>query len=470
MLSTWIKSRDILGMNARNLNYIRPFNRKSAKRLADDKLGSKKRLKKVGLPVPELIAEIRSRQDLDNLDFSSLPKSFVLKPNFGFGGEGILIVYGKKKGFQDVWVKADRTPVTVDDIRNHVLNILDGSFSRTGSADVAFFEERTKLPKIFRAYSYRGMPDVRVIVHNNVPVMAMLRLATKESQGKANMKLGGIACGIDMATGTTTTAVIGHEYPRIIEYLPSNRRVPLSGIRIPYWDKILEMAVKAQKASKIGFLGADIALDRDRGPVFFELNARPGLAIQTANLDGMLGRLRRVSGLKVKTTKRGVTLAKNLFGGEIEEELEEISGKRIISTVERVNLFGKNDKSVEIEAKIDTGALSSSIDVELARELGLGDIYDKFQELDLSEYELKPEKEQFIKEDILKNHQKKISGLVGVAVIFSSSGSSIRPVARISFVMDQQKVFSKINIVNRKNLKYQMIVGRRDLKRFLVEV
>jgi hypothetical protein len=159
-----------------------------------------------------------------------------------------------------------------------------------------------------------------------------------------------------------------------------------------------------------------------------------------------------------------------LFGGEIEEELEEISGKRIISTVEKVKLFGKNEKTVEIEAKIDTGALSSSIDVEVARELGLGEVYDKFQELDLSEYELKPENEQFIKEDILKKNQKKIPGLVDVAVIFSSSGSSIRPVGRISFVMDQQKVFSKVNIVDRKNLKYQMIVGRRDLKRFLVEV
>ena len=53
-------------------------------------------------------------------------------------------------------------------------------------------------------------------------------------------------------------------------------------------------------------MGADIAIDRDHGPVFLELNARPGLSIQIANLDGLLGRLQRVEGLKIKTAEKGV--------------------------------------------------------------------------------------------------------------------------------------------------------------------
>jgi len=39
--------------------------------------------------------------------------------------------------------------------------------------------------------------------------MAMLRLPTKESGGKANLQQGAIGLGIDMASGVTTSAVQG---------------------------------------------------------------------------------------------------------------------------------------------------------------------------------------------------------------------------------------------------------------------
>lgn len=454
-------------MNARNLLYIRPNNLKSAKRLADDKLLCKKVLRKNNLPVPDLIAKITSRQDLENFDFSSLPASFVLKPNLGFGGEGILVVYGKKKNQENVWIKADRELITEMDLKNHIQNILDGSFSRTNSPDIAFFEERIKISKVFKPYSYKGMPDVRVIVYNGVPVMAMLRLATKESSGKANLQIGGIGCGIDMATGITTTSVQGKS--KIIEYLPQSR-LSLRGIKIPYWDRILEMAVLAQKASKLGYLGADVAIDRDRGPVFLELNARPGLSIQIANLDGLFARLKRVEGLKVKSVAHGIKLAKNLFGGEIEEEIEEISGKKIIGTVEKVKLIGKNNEEVEVEAKIDTGAYSTSIDSELARRLGFGEVLEKFSNLDFSEYLVSPENEKKIKDAFDRKYKQQIANIEGVAVVFSASGSSLRPVVKLEFIMDNERVSSLANIVERKSLKYSMIVGRKDLRKFLIQV
>jgi hypothetical protein len=43
----------------------------------------------------------------------------------------------------------------------------------------------------------------------------------------------------------------------------------------------------------LGYLGADFVLDRDRGPILLELNARPGLAIQMANQSGLGTRLER---------------------------------------------------------------------------------------------------------------------------------------------------------------------------------
>jgi len=454
-----------MGMNARNLRYIRPYNLRSAKRLADNKLLCKRTLKKAGLPVPELLGKISSWEELGEFDFLKLPSSFVLKPNFGFGGEGILVVYGRKKGRDDAWVKADRKVVSVDDLKNQIRNILDGSFSRINTPDIAFFEERIKLSKVFKPYSYKGIPDIRVIVFNRVPVMAMLRLPTEASGGTSNLHTGGIGVGIDMATGVTITAI---QYNRLIEYVPK-KRLLLSGIKIPYWKEILTLAVKAQDVSGLGYLGADIAIDREKGPVFMELNARPGLAIQNANLDGLMGRLRRVEGLKIKTIKQGVTLAQNLFGGEIEEEIEEISGKKIIGTVEKIKLIGKNGKEIEVEAKIDTGAFSTSIDTQLAKSLGYESVLDYFDQIEKPSVITKENSLQIMQE-FRKKYLKGHPDLIDIDVIHSSSGTTLRPKVKVKFVMDQELVISRANLIDRSKLKYPVIIGRRDLKKFLVEI
>ncbi|HWQ59539.1 MAG TPA: sugar-transfer associated ATP-grasp domain-containing protein [Candidatus Fimivivens sp.] len=459
-------SREVLGMNARNLDYIRPLNRRRSREFADNKLLSKRHLRKNGLPVPGLVARIRSHAELDVFDWETLPGSFALKPNRGFGGEGILIVYGRKRGRTDAWVKANGSLVTVEDLKTHIRNILDGSFSLTNTPDIAFFEERLKLLKLFKPYAYRGIPDIRVIVYNRVPVMAMLRLPTRESDGKANLQQGAIGIGIDLATGTTTTAVVGKSH--IIEYVPKTR-LALSGIRIPYWNEILRIAVESQTVSGLGFLGADIAIDRDRGPVLLELNARPGLSIQIANLAGLKGRLDRVKGLKVKTTERGILLGKNLFGGEIEEEIEELSGKRVIGAVEKVKLIGKDGKEVVVEAKIDTGADSTSIDTDLARELGFGDVIDFFDSLRSAS--ARTDEEAFIvQESLRKEYLGKHEDLKDIVFVSSSNGISFRPKVRCQLILDSIELNPKMTIARRSHLQYPVIIGRNSLKRFLIDV
>ncbi len=461
-------SRKILGMNARNLTYIRPHNLKRAKRLADEKITSKMLLKKNGVPVPRLIAQISSRRTLENFDWNILPPSFVLKPNRGLGGEGIIVVYGRKKGTSDTWIRSNGSAITIDDLKTHVRHILDGEFSLSNTPDIAFFEERLKLSKEFRPYAYKGIPDIRIIIYNKVPVMAMLRLPTKESGGKANLQQGGIGVGIDMARGVTTTAVQGKS--KVVEYVPGTRLL-LSGIKIPYWDEMLTLAIKAQEASGLGFLGADIAIDRDNGPVFLELNARPGLSIQVANMAGLKKRLERVEGLKIKTAVRGARVGKNLFGGEIEEDLENTSGKRVIGSVEDVQIVSRNGKTkIDTQAKIDTGAYSTSIDTELARALGFGHVVDAFAEIDMSQYTLKRGAVKEIEKEILTTYQKTVPDLVDVSVVFSSSGVSIRPFIKTKFIMDKKTIVARINIADRSDLNYDMIIGKRNLRQFLVDV
>lgn len=469
--STFLEQRrGILGMNSRNLDYIRPYNPASAKRYADRKLLCKRLLVKHQLPVSRLIASIKNSEQLEAFDWNTLPNSFVLKPNRGFGGEGILVVYGKKKPargnggekFENTWIKADGSLITVDDLKSHIRNIIDGSFSLSNTSDFAFFEERIKLAKIFKPYAFKGIPDIRVIVFNSVPIMAMLRLPTRESGGRANLKQGAIGIGIDLASGVTTTAI--WKQSRIIEYLPGSG-FPLSGIVIPQWKEILRMAVAAQRVSGLGFLGADIAIDRDQGPVFLELNARPGLAIQIANLDGLKARLERVSGLKIKTIDRGVRVGMDLFGGEIQEEVEEISGRKIIGVIEPVRLIGKNEKSITIEAKIDTGAGFSSIDDDLAAQLGFAATVEAFRKT-YNDYasiaNLTPTERRATLGDI--------PDLAGTTVIKSSNGISYRPMVRITLLLGGIEINTKVSIIDRESLKYPAIIGRRNLSAFLVDV
>lgn len=473
MFDFFKKSQGLLGMNARNLEYIRPYNRKSGMKIADNKLLCKRLLKKNNLGVPGLIAKIKNHEELEQFDFSTLPNSFALKPNRGFGGEGILVVYGKKKPARPAggngelaWVKANGSVVTIDDLRAHIRNILDGSFSLSNIPDTAFFEERLKLLKLFKPYSYKGIPDIRVIVYNRIPVMAMLRLPTRASDGKANLQQGAVGVGIDLATGTTTTAILGKGH--VIEYVPDTRLV-LSGIKIPYWKDILRMSIDAQAVSHLGFLGADIAIDRERGPVILELNARPGLSIQLANFSGLKTRLNRVKGLKIKTTERGMRVGMNLFGGEIEEEIEELSGKRVIGTIEKIKLIGKDGKEIEVEAKIDTGADSTSIDTELAKQLGFEEVLSFFETIPKPTSTNRNDLKKISSEYDMK-YQNVHPDLRAVTFTYSANGFSMRPKIGISLIMDTVEIPAHVTVVNRENLGHSVIIGKKSLRKFLVDV
>lgn len=429
MWKTLAKSNGILGMNARNLTYIRPFNSRKAIRLADNKLFSKKVMRIIKIPVPKTYGIIRNSAELENFDWSKLPASFALKPNRGLGGAGILITFGKKKNGN--WVKADKSEVSRDFLKNHIMNILEGNYSLFNIPDIAFFEERVKILKLFKPYSYKGIPDIRIIIYNKVPVMSMLRLPTRESGGRANLHQGGIGVGIDMGTGITTTAVIKSPHDKIIEYVHGTR-MALSGIKIPFWNNILELTIRAQTISKLGYLGADIMIDREKGPVFAELNARPGLSIQVANLAPLKERLERLKGLKIKTVKRGVSLGKHLFGGEVDEEIEETSGKKVIGINESIEIIDTKGIKHQVLAKMDTGAYRTTICQSLAKNFG----FEK---------------------------------IVGFKKVKSALGIDKRQIVNLSFILDNKLINSHAFIADRDKLKYNIIIGRKDLKGFLVD-
>lgn len=232
---------------------------------------------------------------------------------------------------------------------------------------------------------------------------------------------------------------------------------------------ILTLAVRSQEISGLGFLGVDVAIDNERGPVILELNARPGLSIQVANLDGLKGRLRKAAGIKIKTLKKGIRVGMDLFGGEIEEELEEISGKKVIGTVEKVKLIGKDGKEIEVEAKIDTGAGFSSIDENLAISLGFAETIEKFKEQGFPQFLSQEDARNLDKEEKDKL-LKTIPDLADTAIIHSSHGTTYRPMIKINILMDNLDVLAKVSIINRSDLNYPIIIGKRNLTKFLIDV
>lgn len=447
----------VLGLNDRNLSYVKKYNSFQSKKIADNKILTKKILESNGIETPKLIGTIRSINKFNKYKFNRLPGSVVVKPKKGFGGEGIVIFFSKDK--YGSWVKADKTRYSTSNIKNHVLGILEGNYSFRNVPDTAFFEERVLIHPELKKYSYRGVPDIRIIVFNNVPVMAMLRVATSESDGKANVHAGGVGIGIDISRGVTTFAI---QHDRIIETHPDFGTM-LRGVRIPHWSKILDIAVKAQKITGIGFLGVDIMIDRNRGPLVAELNARPGLSIQIANNEGLKGRLSRVEGIKIKSVKRGIEVGKNLFGGEIEDEIEGVSGKQLIGFVEVAKLVNEDGEGVEIKVRNDSGAYWSTIDSEIAVVLGFKGVLDDFEEFkknNVFKTYIQGQKVKSKAQDYFANHKL----IRDVALVKQSSGFELRPVVELDLEMSKIKQKAKFSITKRGMMLYRGIIGRRELR------
>jgi len=355
-------------MNERNLGFIRPYNLSAAKEIADNKLLTKRILEDHDIPAPALIGQINDQEDLRDFNWEKLPNSFVMKPVKGLEGAGIGIFYNRDKNGD--WIKSDGSKASVNDLKRQAHDILDGKYSLHNQKDSVFFEERVQMHKDFKYYAYKGAPDVRVLIFNNIPIMSYVRLPTKESDGKGNLAQGAIGAAIDLVTGTTTHAIIGKS--KKIETIPGTK-LSVSGLKIPYWNKILKMSIQVQRATNLGFAAIDFLIDRELGPVVIEMNARPGLSIQLANQDSLRWRLKKAAGIKVKTIEKGIRVAKDLFGGQIEEEIEKVSGKQIVSHIEPVEVISEDSSKTSALALIDTSRRTTTIEEKLAKKVGIID-------------------------------------------------------------------------------------------------
>jgi alpha-L-glutamate ligase-like protein len=287
-----LREKGLMGIGQRNADFVLLYNPRKFYPRVDDKLITKNLAIDAGLPVPELYAVVREEHEIEELHAKIKDREqFVVKPAHGSGGDGILVITGRRG---DKYRRSNGSLISRDEFDHHVSNMLSGLFSLGGQPDHVLIEYCVQFDPIFDNVSYKGVPDLRIIVFLGYPVMAMIRLPTRLSDGKANLHQGAIGVGIDLPTGLTRRGVWGNEP---VKEHPDTEHT-IVGLQIPRWDELLMIAARAYELSQLGYVGVDIVLDKNHGPMILELNARPGLAIQIANGNGLLLRLQRIQDLE----------------------------------------------------------------------------------------------------------------------------------------------------------------------------
>ncbi len=309
-----LKQHGILGMNQRNIAYIAKHNPRHLYPLVDNKLKTKLLAQNAGITTPNLITTIENQHDVSLLaQRLQTCSGFAVKPAKGSGGKGILIL---TRHSETEFIKANGSVISLLDLQRHVSNILSGLYSLGGAPDVAIIEELIEFDTHFSGYSFEGIPDIRVIVFKGFPVMAMMRLATRASDGKANLHQGAVGVGLDIATGKPLHAVQNGES---VMHHPDTGQA-LKQLQVSNWFELLTLAARCYEVTGLGYLGADMVLDLNQGPMLLELNARPGLSIQIANGTGLLTRLKPIERLSPQELhlppEKRVQLAQQWFASD----------------------------------------------------------------------------------------------------------------------------------------------------------
>lgn len=290
MIARWLDGLlrlgdEVLGINARNLELIYPYNPRAHFSEVDDKLVTKEILQKNGVPTPRTLAVFDRFGDLRRLPrvLEEAQDGFVVKPARGSGGRGILVVHRGLPGSFSAPGRHGERSLDPEEITEHVAQILSGLHGPVHLVERAFVEELLEPEDTLAALSYRGLPDVRVLLLRCRPLLAMLRIPTRRSAGRANLHQGAVGAGIELSSGRTTHAIVGN---RSIDLHPDHA-TPIRGIRVPCWDEVLALAERAAASVRLGYVGVDLCIDRRQGPLVIEINARPGLNIQLANRSGL---------------------------------------------------------------------------------------------------------------------------------------------------------------------------------------
>jgi alpha-L-glutamate ligase-like protein len=238
-------------------------------RIVDEKLATKALAHAAGVPCPQTYAAVTSFGDLGRVldPVLAAHHTFVIKPNRGAAGRGVLVL---ERGAHGDWRRASGTPVSLLDMRFHLTSILSGLYSLSELPDHAILEQRIFPHPFFKDITWQGTPDLRIILYHTIPVMAMMRLPTRQSDGRANLHQGAVGLGVAIARGETRSGVCRSR--RVT--LHPDTGAPLHGLHVPDWQRALDMSRTLAQRIPLKYIGVDLMLDAVHGPMMIEANAR----------------------------------------------------------------------------------------------------------------------------------------------------------------------------------------------------
>ncbi len=354
----------ILGINRRNLDFIKKFNPKKAIRLADNKYETKEFLSQRWIPVPTTYALIKSMDELRDFDFGDLHHTeFVIKPNRGSKGRGIFLVKMTTNKQQEpsthtssylskrLWLDKYRQPqqyesyrysingvvYTDSEFKRLISQVFYGLFSLNSRPDHILVEQLISPGEWFELFCEYGLADIRVICFNLVPVIAMIRVPTAQSGGKANLAQGWIGLWVDIIEGKIKSMMYQdtlYEWWAFLDQFDS-----FDAKRLSFWNDILMYSSQIQYFINIGYLWLDRVIT-DTGPKLLEVNARSGMEIQKISQIPLKKVLDKIDDLSVQTPEKGLEISRSLFS-----QKESWFHQKIIYLSQRWNLQYKENGS-----------------------------------------------------------------------------------------------------------------------------
>ena len=113
-----LRELGILGMNRRNAACILDYNPRARFPLVDDKLRLDALCRKIGVPTPEVYTVIAYHSQLRRLrELLGDRGDFVIKPNHGSAGRGVLVLTGRDGG---AYVRHNGERLRLEELRQHL--------------------------------------------------------------------------------------------------------------------------------------------------------------------------------------------------------------------------------------------------------------------------------------------------------------------------------------------------------------
>src|SRR5687768_7138397 len=116
-----LREMGILGMNARNARYILDHNPRALYPVVDDKMRMHQRCTQIGVPTPDIYGVVGYHSELRQLPrLLDERGDFVVKPNQGSAGRGVLVVTGKDG---EHFRRHNGERLSKDHLRQHISDI-----------------------------------------------------------------------------------------------------------------------------------------------------------------------------------------------------------------------------------------------------------------------------------------------------------------------------------------------------------